>query len=210
MPRVSTDHQHARHEQILSAAASCFARHGFAEASMPEIASVAGLSVGALYRYFASKEDLFLAVIADRVAVYNDAVFAALDKPGAPLARLTASLRGLRRLLRAQTPDDARLSLELWSRAHDVPELAAWLRRARKRRIQAFLNVIDEARLAGVLKQDVRSTDAAALLLAVADGLVVQRACAAFERSDGDAVAEAERLLASWKVESDRTTSVTT
>src|SRR5690348_9357201 len=159
MPRVSPEHQHARRDQILTAAAACFARHGFAVTSMPEIASMAGLSVGALYRYFASKEQLFLAVVEERVAVYNQAVFNALDNPGPPLARLTAALRALQQLLRTQTPEDARISLELWSRAHDVPELSAWLRRARQRRILAFRDVIDEAKMAGVLKRDVRPND---------------------------------------------------
>jgi AcrR family transcriptional regulator len=200
MPKVSLTHQHARRDQILSAAGTCFARHGFAAASMPEIAAVAGLSVGALYRYFASKEQLFLAVVAERVAVYNDAVFAELNTPGPPARRLIAALRSLQRLLRTQMPDDARLSLELWSRANDVPELAVWLRQARRRRVLAFRDVIDEAKLAGAFDSDLRANDAAAALLAIADGLVVQRACAPFEQSTGDAVTEAERLLRSWQV----------
>jgi AcrR family transcriptional regulator len=199
MPKVSPSHQHARRDQILAAAGICFARHGFAATSMPDIATVADMSVGALYRYFASKEQLFLAVVAERVAVYNDAVFAELNNPGPALRRLTAALRSLQRLLRTQTPEDARLSLELWSRAHDVPELAAWLREARRRRVVAFRDVIDEAKLAGLLRSDVRPNDAAAALLAIADGLVVQRACAPFEHSTGHATNEAERLLKAWQ-----------
>jgi AcrR family transcriptional regulator len=198
MPRITPSHQHARRDQILTAAASCFARQGFAATTMPEIASVADLSVGASYRYFASKEQLFLAVVAERVAVYNDAVFAALDDPGPPLLRLTAALRNVQRLLQTQTPEDARLSLELWSRAHDVPELAAWLRQARRRRVVAFRKVIDEAIQAHLVRPELRASDAAAVLVAIADGLVVQRACAPFEHSSGDPVTEAERLLGTW------------
>jgi hypothetical protein len=73
------------------------------------------------------------------------------------------------------------------------------LRQARRRRVLAFRDVIDEARLTGVLNSDVRPNDAAAALLAIADGLVVQRACGGFEHSTGDAVAEAERLLKNWQ-----------
>ena len=60
MPRVSEAYERARRHQILDAAAKCFSRGGFSATSMPEIAAEAGLSVGALYRYFSSKEDLFL------------------------------------------------------------------------------------------------------------------------------------------------------
>jgi AcrR family transcriptional regulator len=128
VPRVSPEYERSRHDQILAAAAGCFAGGGVAATSMPDIAAQAGLSVGALYRYFLSKEELFLAVVEARVAVYNDAVFAALDRQGPPLGRVRAALHSLQRLLGRQSPDDARLSLELWARAHDVPELGAWLR----------------------------------------------------------------------------------
>jgi hypothetical protein len=90
------------------------------------------------------------------------------------------------------------LTLELWSRAHDVPELAAWLRQARRRRVLALRHVIDEAKLAGMLRSDIRANDAAAALLGIADGLVVQRACAPFEQPTGDPITEAERLLGCW------------
>ena len=51
-----------RRAHILDAAGRCFAREGFHRATMQHIVREAGLSPGALYRYFASKEDLFLEV----------------------------------------------------------------------------------------------------------------------------------------------------
>jgi TetR/AcrR family transcriptional regulator, repressor for uid operon len=46
----------AQEERILNAAMTCFIRSGFRGASMNEICSEAGMSPGALYRYFPSKE----------------------------------------------------------------------------------------------------------------------------------------------------------
>ncbi len=202
MPRVSPEHERARYEQVLAAAAACFSRGGFAATSMPDIAAQAGLSVGALYRHFSSKEALFLAVVGARVAVYNEAVFAALDRPGPPLQRLRAALHSLQRLLSGQSPDDARLLLELWARAHDVPALGDWLRLARQRRIEALRRVILEGRRSGDLRPELGPSDAAAVLMAIADGLAVQRACAPFQRTPGDPLGEADRLLATWQVPS--------
>ncbi|SRR5581483_720709 len=198
MPKVSKQHEQARRQQILDAAAACFARHGFAATSIPDIAAASQLSVGSLYRYFTSKEDLFLAVVADRVAVYNDAVFAELARAGSPLRRVRAALRRLQRLLTSQLPDDARLSLELWARAHEVESLGAWLRDARARRLQAFRQVVEEGKLRGEIRREVRASDAAGLLMAVADGLVVQRSCSPFHPSMGEQLKETERLLSSW------------
>ncbi len=45
-----------RREQILGAAMVCFAKRGFHQTSMHHIAEAAGISVGLIYRYFASKE----------------------------------------------------------------------------------------------------------------------------------------------------------
>ena len=47
---------------LLDAARETFTRHGFADASMEEIAERAGVSRGPLYHYFDSKQDLFAAV----------------------------------------------------------------------------------------------------------------------------------------------------
>jgi AcrR family transcriptional regulator len=54
--------------KLLKAAGSVFARRGYHEATLDEIADKAGLSKGALYYNFASKEDLFLALLAERLA----------------------------------------------------------------------------------------------------------------------------------------------
>jgi AcrR family transcriptional regulator len=50
-------------ERILDASAEVFARRGYERASIDEIASVAGLSKGAVYWSFASKEQLFFALL---------------------------------------------------------------------------------------------------------------------------------------------------
>jgi AcrR family transcriptional regulator len=48
--------------ELIAAAASVFARHGFHGASIGQIAREAGYSTGAIYWHFAGKDDLFLAV----------------------------------------------------------------------------------------------------------------------------------------------------
>ena len=52
-------------QKVLDAARRVFARDGYVEARMSDVAVEAGLSTGGLYRYFDNKIDLFAAVIAD-------------------------------------------------------------------------------------------------------------------------------------------------
>lgn len=58
MPKLKPDTQRARREHILDAAQSCFSRTGFHATTMQDICKEATISPGALYVYFASKEDL--------------------------------------------------------------------------------------------------------------------------------------------------------
>src|SRR6266487_2275168 len=52
---------------LLEAAADVFARRGFHGASVEEVSDVAGYTKGAVYSNFASKDELFLAVLQDRM-----------------------------------------------------------------------------------------------------------------------------------------------
>lgn len=78
-------------ERILAAALEAFARHGFAAATMSAIAHGADMAVANLYRYYASKEDLFAAAVPEAVvarfeqllerSIHAHARLAGLDGP---------------------------------------------------------------------------------------------------------------------------------
>ncbi|MFM1816135.1 MAG: hypothetical protein RLZ98_2830 [Pseudomonadota bacterium] len=65
MPKLSPETQLARREHILDAAERCFAAAGFHGTAIQDICREAGVSPGALYGYFSSKEAL-IAGIAER------------------------------------------------------------------------------------------------------------------------------------------------
>jgi AcrR family transcriptional regulator len=52
-----------REKQILDAALSVFSEKGYGVATIPDIATKAGLAVGSIYNYYPSKRELFIAVI---------------------------------------------------------------------------------------------------------------------------------------------------
>lgn len=58
MPKLKPETQTARREHILDAAEICFAQSGFHRTTMHDICKLAGISPGALYVYFDSKEAL--------------------------------------------------------------------------------------------------------------------------------------------------------
>jgi AcrR family transcriptional regulator len=60
-----------RYDSVLDAAESCYDRKGWANATMEEIAGVAGVSRGYIYKHFRSKEGLMLAILVRRAEMYN-------------------------------------------------------------------------------------------------------------------------------------------
>ncbi|MEW5964043.1 MAG: TetR/AcrR family transcriptional regulator [Pseudomonadota bacterium] len=77
MPKLKPDTQRARREAILDAAERCFARSGFHRCTMHDICKEAGISPGALYVYFSSKEAL-IAGLAERDRAEFQSRFAAV------------------------------------------------------------------------------------------------------------------------------------
>jgi TetR/AcrR family transcriptional regulator, transcriptional repressor of aconitase len=67
MPKISAESKEARREEILEAARRCFAAYGYEGATVVRLERETGLSRGAIFNYFPSKDDLFLA-LADRDA----------------------------------------------------------------------------------------------------------------------------------------------
>jgi AcrR family transcriptional regulator len=61
----------ARRRRIQEAARTVFAERGYAGASIELIARAAQLSVGAIYLYFRSKEDLYTSLIEDTLTVFD-------------------------------------------------------------------------------------------------------------------------------------------
>jgi AcrR family transcriptional regulator len=130
-------------EDILLAAAEVFVRRGYAEATLAELAAAAGFAAPSLYRYFASKDEIFRSLV-ELVQRELGATFDAPVDRSAPLAarleallaaqfRLAESRRAVFAVLRdagADAPEDLRrLSSPRAGLAFYEGRVAEWLRR---------------------------------------------------------------------------------
>lgn len=94
----------SKRERILAAAEQVCARRGFAAARMEEVAALARVSKGTLYHYFASKDDLFLAMILESFEEGRRLVDARMRDTDDPAARLEQLLAGLADVLARNGP----------------------------------------------------------------------------------------------------------
>jgi AcrR family transcriptional regulator len=85
MPKLSQKDMEARRRDIIAAAGRCFARKGIQATTMREIFAEAGMSAGAVYNYFRTKDDLIAAGIRDSTDENVAALRGATDAEGRPL-----------------------------------------------------------------------------------------------------------------------------
>ncbi|MFQ5595705.1 MAG: TetR/AcrR family transcriptional regulator [Anaerolineae bacterium] len=80
----------ARREQILEAAKEVFEEKGFLNATTEEIAQRAELAVGTLYRYFQSKEEMYISLLFESIEIFRNELERIQGLPGSPDEKLRA------------------------------------------------------------------------------------------------------------------------
>jgi AcrR family transcriptional regulator len=174
MPKISQDAYNARRARIVEAAVKSFAQHGI-HVSVDEICSEAGISKGALYGYFPSKDAIIQAIAADYAADF-DALRAASDP---------VILRNLmiQRIWDGQRAG-CRLELEAWTYGLTNEGLGRQLRenlQDLRESIEAALTRMQEA---GVIRLRVSAGEAAAVIETFSVGTVAQVALSDMDRAE--------------------------
>jgi len=146
------DWRQRRRADILRAAADLFGRRGYGGVQVDDVARAAGVGKPTLYRYFASKEELFLQVFGDALAGLEADLEAIRGRETSQRAALAAMVERLVDVLGQQM-----VSLRVLT--GEQPELAdRWriLFRGRRRPIQDALRTVIAA---GIAAGEFRAVD---------------------------------------------------
>ncbi|WP_395106958.1 TetR/AcrR family transcriptional regulator [Actinomadura sp. SCN-SB] len=127
MPRVSEEYLERRRQQIVEAARRCFIRKGVHATSMQDIFAESGLSAGAVYRYFKSKNELIEAITGQVISdlhVYLEELVT--HEPLLPLDEVVVRMT---RRIQARSAEDGfvRLAPQAWALAMYEPELRVYV-----------------------------------------------------------------------------------
>jgi AcrR family transcriptional regulator len=121
-PRLTRkERQERTRSHLLRAAGTVFARRGFAHASIDQVAAEAGYTKGAFYANFASKEELFLALLEERFEDRVAALDEVLARDAAPEAAAREGADDFTRYLRRDAEWE-RLFFEFAAHAARAPE----------------------------------------------------------------------------------------
>ena len=141
-----------RPDEIVAAAFTVFAERGYASARLEDIAARAGVSKGAVYLYFTTKEEIFQAVIEQAVAPNLDKIRAAMaDHPKSFSDRLAAAIAVIAPLVET-SPLGGVLKMVI-GESRNFPHLArAWHDALVAPALAALSAAIAEAQLSGELR----------------------------------------------------------
>ena len=163
MPKISDERKAARREQILDGARSCFAQHGYEGATVARLEREIGLSRGAIFNYFPSKEDLFVEL-------------AARDTKRVSEVFIERGLEGVLHEILEFDPSWLSVYLELVRRARTDPNFRKRLDDRENEFVLANRARVEEAQRAGEIRDDLDPKSLGIFVNLVIHGLILQRA----------------------------------
>lgn len=142
----------ARPAEIVEAALDVFAEKGYAAARLDDIAAAAGVSKGALYLYFETKQDLFRAVVRQAISPNLDEVEAAIAHADIPFPLLLRGFYGRMLAMLTATRVGAVAKMVI-GESRNFPDLAqVWHDELVSRAVGLLAGVIARAQVRGEVR----------------------------------------------------------
>lgn len=172
MPKLSPQQQAARRLRIVDAAERCFSRNGFHRTTMQDICKEAGISPGALYLYFNSKEALIEA-LTERDREQFAGHFANAGE-GDDFAAVLEHV--FRVCVVDQPPHKSALCIEIGAESTRNPAIAATMRRFDESLRASLMLWLGDAQRKGLIDPVQPLEQALTAAIVIADGFMWRRA----------------------------------
>ena len=175
MPRIPKASFDERRNHVIDAAMTCFSQKGFQKTTMLDVATEAGVSPGALYTYFNSKEDIIEE--------------AAMERRQSRAVRMeTASLLGgavvtidqmltdfYKEIDRDDPASESRIRPQIWADALSNSRMKKILKGTWSDVALGLAEVVRQGQESGEIDPTLDSDSVALLLVCLGDGLVLHR-----------------------------------
>ena len=167
MPKVVPEYKEEAKSRILDAANKVFAEKGYHEATMDDIARRLGVSKGAIYLYFSSKEDLFEAMCKTAPQAFKEILYSSFGDEANPIQSATQFFDKMLKLS-ASNPG---LSFEILSEASRNPGLKRILRQNHEEYERVLTVFLAEGRKRKIVGDNLDIRPLANALIALWNGL---------------------------------------
>lgn len=173
MPRISAAREEGTKRRILMAARDVFVLKGFHQATTHDVARAAGLSVGSIYTYFASKDELIRECVAAANKAETDAVLGDVSSDGPARARIHRAIAGWYRYT-IEAPGVPTFLAEAWAAASRRTAIRDVVLLRRERIVTVATLILRQAVTDGELAPDLDVDTTARALGALLDGVVLE------------------------------------
>jgi len=167
MPKVVPEYKEEAKSRILDVANKVFAEKGYHEATMDDIAKRLGVSKGAIYLYFSSKEDLFEAMCKTAPQAFKEILYSSFGDEANPIQSATQFFDKMLKLS-ASNPG---LSFEILSEASRNPGLKRILRQNHEEYERVLTGFLAEGRKRKIVGDNLDIRPLANALIALWNGL---------------------------------------
>jgi len=150
MPRVVPEYKEEAKTRILTAANQVFGEKGYRQATMDDVAKKLGVSKGALYLYFASKEELFEAICRTEPLAFKEILYSSFSENTNPIE---SAGEFFDKMLKRYGSNSG-LSFEIFSEASHNPRLRRVLKKTQDEYAATLMSYLDEGRKRGFLSEN--------------------------------------------------------
>ncbi|MGZ0151833.1 TetR/AcrR family transcriptional regulator [Kribbella sp. WER1] len=177
MPKVTEEHRLARRAQIVAAARTCVLEEGFHKTTMADVIRASGLSAGAVYGYFKSKEEIVGAIAEDALSAVDELfeTILAAEGPLTPLTALEAALKHVTVIAERPGGDVTRVAVQAWAESQRNPAMKATAAAKYQQLREHFVAVARRAQADGTVDADADPEYIAQVLFGTLPGFMVQR-----------------------------------
>ena len=173
MPRISAAREEATRQRILKAAREVFIDKGLDRASIDDVVATAGLSVGAIYNYFPTKDELIRQSIDSAVKEETAAILADTQAAGSATERIDRGLRGWWKYT-MEVPGGPAFLAQAWGAASRRPLIRDLMARRFERGVTANSLLFHECVNRGELPAGLDVDSLARTVQALLDGMILE------------------------------------
>ncbi len=196
MPRLSADREAAVRDRIIRAALAVFAEKGYRGATIADVVRRSGLSVGAIYSHFSGKEELFLHSCDHVSGRGMEELATRLASATSTAARLHMAIALYVESIDEFEGDAGQVALlAAWAEAEGEPGVREMLVRRRERLVGVAHLLIQDGVTSGELPAWLDVDGIARAILAMLDGLLLQRVEAGDAYRPADTLRRATAML---------------
>ena len=171
-PKVTEEYKEQKKKELLESAMACFAEKGYQSATIDDIVAHSGMSKGAVYNYFKSKEDIYLTLL-EEATKFSFARFHQSFTPDMSASEKLHQLFTINASLPFQEEEKRKwvsVQLEFWINASRNPELKEKMRE-RLSMYRTFTQaIIQEGQETGEFRKDVNPAVLAESFWVLLDG----------------------------------------